>query len=211
MTEEALAAWMRSEMKRTGTKGVELVEVLGLAQARISEMSNGKRGISAVEYIKLRRHFKSVGGPLEIFAPVPGGVAGLPIMGRIGMKTWAESESDCPMGMAPVGVLADQRYPLDEQGVYILDSGSADGKFNAGDYVVTVPYDGHRTAPKPGDVLVLKRRRDTDLHRFLLARAERTDAGIRLVAVLDSDTSVEQPTKHDEILRLVIGLFSPFS
>jgi len=94
-------------------------------------------------------------------------VVQLPVRGETAAGKWLEFD-DLDTELYPPILAIAGRYPVEEQFVYRVSGPSMDkARIFDGDFVICVPYWHVRTAPTPGDLVVVERKRGPVFERTI--------------------------------------------
>lgn len=127
-------AWVRNGLDTTGKSAVGLAKVLGIAPARITEITKGTRKVQLAEVPK-KAFYLGLQPPADELQSLPYLVGQVRIMGRIEAGVWRERAESPQDNYVPCVV--DSRFPLDTQKAFLIATHTHDNSVHAGDFVIT--------------------------------------------------------------------------
>jgi SOS-response transcriptional repressor LexA len=222
--------WILAAFARPGTPEkprktqVGLAKALGVGQAQISRMINGKRRLKHWEISKAAEYLEELPPLVQVSTASPLAAESLtvkyaPVRGECAGGRWMEYEvGDDTYETIPI---VPTRFSALEQFAFRVRGNSMDkAKILDGDYVICVPYFDARAGLTHGDTVVVERRRG-GLYERTCKRLELRPDGVVALISQSSDPHNAEPLLQlrvnghaddgveIEVTGLVIGRYAP--
>lgn len=131
--------WVRTGLQQPGKTAKGLASFLGVAPARITEITKGERKVKATEIAKIAVYLE-LPAPSDQISYTAVSAGRVPIMGRIEDGVWRERLNNETQEFASLPYVLDERFPTDSQVAYVIETSAPDAGLIAGDYVIASPY-----------------------------------------------------------------------
>lgn len=131
--------WVRAGLQKSQNKSAKgLAQALGVAPARITEITKGVRKVKATEVPKIAAYLE-LPPPSEHVQYSNLALGQVRIMGRIEAGVWRERAEDATGMLSSIPCVIDERYPPEQQRAYSIGTRSVDAGVDVGDFVIVAP------------------------------------------------------------------------
>lgn len=134
-------SWVRTGLLKSGKSAKGLALALGIAPARVTEITKGDRKVKATEVAKIAAYLE-LPPPSDHIQYTTYVMERVRIMGRIEAGVWRERAEDTIEGLQSIPCVIDERYPPETQRAYLVGTKSVDAGVDVGDYVIVAPLTG---------------------------------------------------------------------
>lgn len=139
VTMDKFQKWVRSGLQQPGKTAKGLAAALGVAPARVTEITKGDRKVKATEITRIALYLE-LPPPSDQISYTSVSVGQVPVMGRIEDGVWRERIKNDTQDYAALPHVIDERFPPDSQIAYVIETPAPEAGLIAGDYVIAAPY-----------------------------------------------------------------------
>lgn len=215
--------WLKDRLKEIGKTGKGLADALGVAPARITEMVNGGRDISAREIPTMASYLQLAEATLLAWvtggALAPAALRPIQVIGAVQAGAWVEAVEWDESERYPSPVAAEARFSHLPQFGLEVRGPSMNELYPPGSIITCVKLIDLGRDPRPGEKVICQRR--TDLGFEATVKELRLDeSGVYWLWPRSSDPNFQQPLRlpppneADEnedvrLVALVVGSYRP--
>lgn len=197
--------WVRNGLTRTGKTAKGLADALGVAPARVTEITKGLRKVKLSEIGKIAAYL-DLQPPPDAVSITTLTVKRVMVVGRIEAGTWREKAEEADLS-ASVPAVIDPRYPAEDQQAYKIGTKCEALGLEINDYVIVVPFKGDDGDIARRILLVCKIMRQ-GLEAFALGEINRSNS-TEVTFLIPSDYKNISLTKASIVGR-IIALHRPY-
>lgn len=197
-------AWVRDGLQKAGKSAKGLAATLGVAPARITEITTGKRRVQLAEVAKIAAYLE-LPPPSDHVHYSAGAIQWVRVMGRIQAGVWHERSVGPQCDTEFIAGIVDERFPLETQVAYTIGTKCQSAGLEVGDYVIA-------TSSAPVDtkkrLLVVMKIERHGLEALALGEILRESLDVRLLIPADSKNIA---VSKANILGYVVAMQRPLA